>query len=168
MKRAVAMAVASVVAVLVLPGTASAEGGSQRFTLIFRDGESTVVAAGPIAGVGTVVEEEGGTELSFPVTFVFPDGSVSLIVSTVEESFDFDPVSCIVRFELVESYIITGGTGRYDGATGSGTFTGRAILVFPRDEHGNCLGPESDAAPLFSLSVLSGNGSVTIPRATAA
>lgn len=163
------MAVAVVVvAVLALPGTASAKGGSQRFTLIFRDGEGTVVAAGPISGVGTIVEEEGGTESSFPVTFVFPGGSVFLTVSGVEESFDYDPVSCIVRFELVESYIITGGTGRYDGATGSGTFTGRAILVFPRDAHGNCLGPESGASPLFSLSVLLGRGSVTIPQATAA
>lgn len=168
MKRAVAMALGLGVAVLGLAAPASAETANQRFHLVFRGDESTVVAAGPIRGVGAVVDQEGGSESSFPVAFVFPDGTVFLTVTTVEESFDFNPVACVVRVSLVEDFEITGGTDRYGGATGSGRFTGRGTLLLQRDAEGNCLGPESGAQPVFAVSVLRGTGYVTLPQAAAA
>ncbi len=163
MKKAVAMALGTVICVLGVTPTASAETGNQRFKLVFRGEQSTVVASGPITGAGTVVDQEGGNETSFPVAFVFPDGTVFLTVTTVDESFDFDTTTCIGRLNLVEHFEITGGTDRYRGASGTGTFVGRAIVIFPRDSEGNCLRPESGVEPTFSFSVLTGTGDVAVP-----
>lgn len=168
MKRIVAMVLALGVAVFGLGAPASAETSNQRFRLVFRGDESTVVAAGPIRGIGSVVDQEGGSESSFSVAFVLPDGTVFLTVTTVEESFDFDPVACVVRVRLVEDFEITGGTGRYRGATGSGRFTGHGMVILQRDADGSCLSPESGAEPVVSVSVLKGTGDVTLPQAAAA
>lgn len=163
MKKTVALLLGLSISVLGSAGTASAATGSQRFQLVFRGEHSTVVAAGPITGVGTVVDREGGDDGSFLVSFVLADGTVDVTVTPVEETFDFNSRACVGHLRIVEAFEVTGGTGPYQEATGTGTFAGRGTFIFPRDARGGCLGPDAGVAPTLAVSVLSGTGQVTVP-----
>lgn len=91
------------------------------------DTTRTVVASGPITGIGSVVVGQDvagpkGTRIA-NTTWVFDDGSVFVTLTYTFRS-SFDSRSCVARSYLRGTWRITGATGQYAGATGSGTFSG--------------------------------------------
>jgi hypothetical protein len=153
--------------------TALAETGTQRFhstyagPFSFADPpERSVVAVGPIQGRGYVqfVSEGPGPEPGTFVTtteHVFPDGSVFVTVTSTGE-MRFNEHACIAFNTGRGTWVITGGTGAYTGATGQGTFASRNILSGERTPDG------CPAEPDHLISNVRLVGTVTVPDDRAA
>ncbi len=131
MTRTLLAAVTSGLVLLSLAGTASAATTGPQTFFVYAAGPPdtarTVVASGPITGVGSVVLGQdvagpGGTRIA-NTTWVFRDGSLFVTLTYTFQS-SFDSRSCVAASHLRGTWRITGGTGRYAGATGSGTFSG--------------------------------------------
>ena len=130
----------------------------QRFRLIFRGDPAQVpgmvVAQGPITGVGAV-HVTGGSATSFTVRYDLPDGNLFLTVSPTSQNFEPNPTSCSARITSTATVLITGGTGSFSGASGTGSATSRARVMWPR-ERGECLifqGPPIRGIELVKVTV---------------
>ena len=61
------------------------------------------------------------------------------------------------------TYTITGGTGRYAGATGKGSYTEKRLLVGQRNRAGQCLsGPNSMPQSVTATAVMV--GTINLPN----
>lgn len=140
---------------LVVAGPAmAATSGDQTFTIVGEDNTGTVVASGPITGVGTDVETSDTTD-----TFVFDAGSITIShIDNPGGTQSFNPTTCIGRGTFTGNYTITSGTGAYANATGSGTYSGRFFFVGDRDETGQCA--EEGGFSFFTVRV---SGTTTLP-----
>lgn len=69
------------------------------------------------------------------------------------ETFCYDAVTTMYSF--IGQFVVTGGTGKYQGATGSGTFNGTAkhLFLYPADTTGRYFGEETGTF----------DGTVTLP-----
>ena len=126
---------------------------------------SLVSATGPIRGVGTetqtYVDTPDGEAVQF--TWHFRTGTVTG-VAVEDYDLSFDPISCTAKATGTGTWTITGGTGAYAGATGSGTFVEHGNLVGARDRNGVCQGPDSGVTPKLSASNLHGTGNASLSR----
>ncbi len=108
-------------------------------------GPGTVIGRGVITGVG--VEENNRFDLppgsTFQVTFHFPEGDLYMDVVPGPPQVDFNPNSCVTRITLHPTTTVTGGTGAYEGASGSGTATSHILVIAGRAEDGSCLSPSA-------------------------
>jgi hypothetical protein len=123
-------------------------------------GASPVVAGGPAVVTGTEhfqMMTTSGTASSFPViaygvfttpgvdhesggpgaTFVFPGGTVKVKHTNGTGPQSFNPKTCLLQVTLRGTYTITGGTGKYKGISGHGTFTAQ-ILGIGAKSKGSC------------------------------
>lgn len=149
-------------------GSAAAESGRQTFVLSQLPGEDQirVTAAGPIRGVGVdvvvnEVEDEETGVITAEDRFEFPEGSVFVTSRvTVMSPFSVDPRTCVGRVDGTASYQITGGTGRYVGATGSGTGTFRIVAVLGRNPDGSCSEEQEDEVAHIFIVRLAGVATV--------
>lgn len=131
-----------VVALFGWTGAASAQTGPQRFVLYQGpdDEHFTVYASGPISGVGTDfllaqgVDASGRTQRMTET--VFPEGSTFNTLTVQENSLAFDPRTCVARITGRSHLDITGGTGAYEGVTGTGEVAFQAISVGERTPEG--------------------------------
>jgi hypothetical protein len=156
MMKRVAMAVAAATTVAaVWAGTAVGLSGSQRFTLRFTGsggGGGTVYAAGPISGTGSDVVINDNTD-----RFVFTGGSVTVTHQTTNSSDSFDPRSCRGTHRETGNYQIAGGTGKYAGASGNGTYSLWASFRSTRTASGCSHGGESGTG------VVTARGTTSLP-----
>lgn len=116
----------------------AATSGSQRFTLLLREGSDatscTLIASGPISGVGTCGVDEG--EDGDVTHVVLPTGTFDLVVTTVTQSRQANSTVCVFQFTTTETFTISGGTGSYANAAGAGTSTSRGIFTSPHTPTG--------------------------------
>ncbi len=91
-------------------------------------GEFAGSGAGP-TGAGTCVRSFTGV-----VTFVTPNGDSLTTSSTGTETCSSDPSI----YAETATFTITGGTGRFAGATGSGTWTGINFVTSNTCSSGSC------------------------------
>ena len=143
MTRRLLAVVVAVAALLGPAASARAETGTQRFTLYQAPGEEnfTVYAAGPISGVGTDYLLDEGVDPTTGATqrrteTVFPEGSTFNTLTVRQNTLSFDPRTCVARVVGTSHLEITGGTGAYEGVTGSGEVTFQAIVVGERTPEG--------------------------------
>ena len=118
-------------------GTIVASGVSGARTVI----TSVVVAQGVFRGAGRIVEVPSLPTDPDNVSrddLVFPEGTMHLVSTTVGASFSLSPRSCQFTLTLQQTGEITGGTGQFAAATGSGTGTVRARGLLPRNPDGSC------------------------------
>ena len=163
-RRVLAVAVVGGVAMLGFPGTAMASTDVQHFTVITLDGApGTVVATGSLI-YGAGVEENTRALVPpgspFQVTFTFAEGQLIHTVVPGLPQIDADPVSCVTRIVQHPTTFVTGGTGVFAGATGTGTATRQRTVVAGRDATGACLPPT--APPIFALSIIESNMTLTL------
>jgi hypothetical protein len=113
--------VVAAVGVVGLQGTASsAPLVKQNFTLTSdnpNEPGGTVVASGAINAVGEDVVISDTED-----HFVFPDGTLTIIHAPVRDKEHFNDKNCKSSFKETGTYIISAGTGLYEGVTGSGTY----------------------------------------------
>ena len=163
-KRVLAGAVVGGVAMLGFPGTAMASTVDQDFRVINLDGEpGTVVATGSLI-YGAGVEENTRPLVPpgspFQVTFTFAEGQLIHTVVPGASQIDADPVTCVTRIVSHPTTFVTGGTGVFAGATGTGTATTRRMVVAGLDATGACLPPT--APPILALGIIESNMTLTL------
>jgi hypothetical protein len=142
----------AVVGIVGQEGTASsAPLVKQNFTLTSEDPEEpggTVVASGAINAVGEDVVISDTED-----QFVFPDGTLTIIHAPVRSKEHFNEHTCTASFKETGTYVISEGTGQYEGVTGSGTY--RVAGRFQSD----C---ESEPTGSFTITA---RGSINLPDA---
>ena len=157
------------VALASLSGLASAETASPQVFAVYAVGAPatprTVVAAGVINGVGTVIiggsqPGPGGTFIQ-QTTWVFPEGSLFVTLTYTATTIN-DAQSCSSTSYLTGTWQITGGTGRYTGASGGGTISGPNSAYFARDAEG------CTSTPYLVATYFLYQGTVALAQATAA
>ena len=101
---------------------------------------SVVVASGALNAVGT--DQYAPSQPGDPAnvdrdTFVFPHGTLSSMVT--KQVDQMTPLNaCTVALKMAGTFQINGGTGAYQGAHGSGTFTQQGIGFGAHLPSGGC------------------------------
>ncbi len=140
-------------------GPAAADApANQRFTATFTSTGGSqppvrVIASGLINAVGTDVTVTSDGDAGSTEMFVFP-GQGTLFVTVTNNpggSQTFDPRSCVSRFSGTQTLNITGGTGRFVGASGTLMGTERGTFVAQRTAQG-CSQDEAPRAATFIAS----------------
>ena len=101
-------------------GTASsASPAKQTFTITsdMNDTGGTVTATGAITATGDDVVVSDTED-----RFVFPDGSLTINHTLGRHKEHVNDNTCTATVRETGTYLITNGTGRYHGASGSGTY----------------------------------------------
>ncbi len=161
MKRRALWLLVAVVVLVGHPAPAWAQ-GNQRFigvSTIPGGNTGTVVATGPITGVGTFVLPEGQGPGPLPAEFIFTEGTVFVTIVPNPPAIDFNPQTCLVLIRTSGTFEVTGGTGRFGGASGGGAFAGRAVVLLARGPQGEC---QPEAEPQFFFAVVDNTGNVTL------
>jgi hypothetical protein len=138
-------------------GTIVASGVSGARTVI----SSVVVAKGVFRGVGRIVEVPSLPTDPDNVSrddLVFPEGTMHLVSTTVGASFSLNPHSCLFKLTLQQTGEITGGTGQFAAATGSGTGTVSAQGLLPRNPDGSC---STTQLPLHEVDMIASSGTLS-------
>lgn len=161
MRRMALAMVAMVLAVTGLAGPATAQtAADQRFEIVFSgesvntQDEARVVGVGPIRGTGIayLVGSTHQPDGSFVDTYrvELRKGSFVTTVTGANDSFSLDPRSCLLRLTASGTFIISDGTGAYQGVEGGGTFAFRLVQVLDRGPDG--CGEEGQGVGVASLS----------------
>lgn len=135
--------------------------GPQTWTVLSRNGEPTrVVASGVINSAGTVkdfltLHLDTGTFDNFAVQ-TFPEGTL-LYHGQGTAVLQVDPLTCVGKGRFVGPFVITGGTGAYEGATGSGVAIGDLTFIFTRTPTG------CSTTPVQTWGVAQATGTLTLP-----
>lgn len=137
---------------------------NQKFTIIkLGPGPGSVVATGVINGFGQETDNASQVPRGRPFSSVttFADGDLtSTIIYDGPPDVRFDTTTCVTRVGLTDHFVVTGGAGRYAGATGVGTDDVHVTEVAGRRPDGTCLGP--DTPPVFSLTIVRSTGTITL------
>lgn len=128
-----AIAVSGVAVASAAPHTARAA-GIEKFQLM-----STSATSSKLSIIGTGVFTAGGVDHSGNKvdTAVFPGGSFKIVHSKGTGSQAFNPKTCLMTIQQHGTYKLTGGTGKYAGIRGSGTYR-LSILVVSARSGGKC------------------------------
>ena len=169
MRRSLVAVMTACVAFGSLSGLAHAETAMPQVFVVYAvGGPSTprsVVAAGAIDGVGMVIvggEQPGpGGSSVAQTTWVFPEGSL-FVTLTYTATTTNDQQSCSSSSHLTGTWRITGGTGRYSGASGGGTISGPISTYFTRSAQG------CTSTPYLMVTYFVYQGTVALAQPTAA
>jgi hypothetical protein len=166
-KRSVLAAFVAGLALLGSPGAAvAATSGRVDFTTVkVGINPGTVVARGLInaAGVETNNRHLLPPGTPFQVVDSFPLGDI-LITATptgAPQIVSFNPTTCVTTMILRTSVLVTGGTGAYAGASGTGAGVANRTVVSGRSANGTCL-PLSQPS-VFELSNVQSYANLTLP-----
>jgi len=123
-------------AALVLAGTAApadahpaASSASETVSIVFAGAPGkpgTVIAYGAVTDIGTITPTDGDVD-----TYVFPDGTLAVRLSVSTTVGYPRPPSCVTTFRSTGTFLVVGGTGRFAGASGSGTASDAGFTAGP-------------------------------------
>jgi hypothetical protein len=137
---------------------AAATTGAQTFTFVYigNGDTATVAGAGPIQGSGgsVVLTDDGQGNGIDKVTF--KKGTFFVDHQDTSTTRSFNEKTCIARFSGTGTYTLSGDTGAYAGATGSGTYSYRGTFFGTRTATG-C----SDNGTV--ITVVKATGTTTLP-----
>lgn len=146
------------------PDAAHPADNSQRFVMSYAtvhgtDSPTSVTAAGPIHGQGSIVdtpirETPHGVILRSVMTL--PDGSVTLRADE-EYSVKMDERTCTATNIGRGTWRVVSGTGAYEHTTGKGTFVRSTFIVGAFGDDGACLGRSAMPTAETGTLVLTGS-----------
>ena len=140
MRTTMFAATAAAAAILAVTADATAATPPRSETLSFMDASSTsevfaVIANGAFTDAGTVLINGPGKH---PGTMRLSHGTIRTKAQfTQAPRLDANPTTCFVTDRSAGTLKLLGGTGAYEGITGSGTFTQSASEIVPRSD-GKC------------------------------
>lgn len=163
-RKLLSIAVVGGLTLLGTPGEAVAATADHQFRIIkLGANPGTVIAQGPFYGAGTETNTRHQVPLGSPftVTFSFAHGDLYLNAAPAPPRIEADPVTCVTRITLQVRNDITGGTGVYAGATGTGSGTSNITQIRGRAADGSCLPLSSP--PIFELANVRAVETLTLP-----
>ena len=169
MLTATGLAATAAVTALALPAGASpvtarpaAITGTQHFQAMVTSATATkapLIGYGVITAPGTDRINVNGTD-----TFVFPGGSflVKHAPSKGATKQSFNAKTCLMQISQKGTFKISGGTGKYKGASGSGTYALSIIAIGPKLKSGAC-NPSQEAVPVAWQQEIQAVGQIKLP-----
>jgi len=150
------LAATAAVTALALPAGASpataqaaspAGGGTQHFQMMTTSAtsnKSSLIAYGVLTAPGTDRQNPNGTD-----TFIFAGGTLGIKHTPAKggDKQSFNGKTCLMQLTEKGTFKVTGGTGKYKGTTGSGTYLLSIIAIGPKLKSGAC-NPSQNAVPL--------------------
>ena len=152
--------VAAIVAMALLVASSApasaAPTGTERLTLTTTNfnpvaASGTVVATGPVSGKGTFAQTPGDV---FEIVVDLPQGRLFLVVEDTSRTVNTNERACLVTFNGGGSVVVTGGTGAFAGASGSGTHSWRGSTGFPKNADRTCNWNAAPRAFIITTAVL--------------
>ena len=140
------------------PASAAAVTGIEHVQIM-----STSTAASPLAStiVWGPVTAAGVDHMGNTVdTIVFPGGSWRIRHSAGTGPQSFNPKTCLLLVNQHGTYTILGGTGKYKGISGHGTYQVSIVSIFAKTRKGAC---SQTAPPVAFHQVINASGPVSLP-----
>jgi hypothetical protein len=122
---------------------------------------SVVIAKGAFSGVGRIVEVPNLPTDPDNVSrddLVFASGSMHLVSTNLDVNVSVNPRSCVATATIQQTGEITGGTGQFAHATGSGTGTVSGPAVLARNPDGSC---NFEHVPLHEVDMFTSTGTLS-------
>ena len=129
------------------PAVAATEAQDQRFLLIQKSdggqGELQVFATGPIFGFGTAkADQPSPATAAAPAdsfTLTFGAGTVTYkVTQTADTVIESTAPACVEYATVDGTFTISGGTGAYAKASGTGTIEGSLLRISAAEPAGTC------------------------------
>ena len=129
------------------PVAASAAGGAEHMQMMTTSPTATktsLIAYGALTAAGIDKQNANGTD-----TLIFSGGTIGLKHTPAKggDKQSFNNKTCLLQFTEKGTYKVTGGTGKYKGVTGSGTYLLNIIGIGPKLKSGAC-NPSQNAVPV--------------------
>jgi hypothetical protein len=164
MTAAVAAAAVGAVALAGPAGASASAGvsGTEHFQIISASATPTkagVILNGAFATAGVDHISTSSADTSADL-FVLPGGSFQVVHTGKRGTQTFNPKSCFYGFSQPGTYKLSGGTGKYKGISGHGTYTVSGIGLSPKLKNGKC---NPNAVATAQQIVFRGSGSVKLP-----
>ena len=167
---ATGLAAGAAVTALALPAGATqiaagpAVSGTQHFQMMNTSTKQNIttnplIAYGVITAAGTDHENANGTD-----TFSFPGGSLGVKHTPAKGGTkqSFNTKTCLFTYSEKGTFKVTGGTGKYKRASGSGTYTLSAIGIGPKLKSGAC-NPSQTASAAGQQQIVQITGKIALP-----
>lgn len=163
MRKILASAVTAAAAVTVIGGAGLAAASThtgvsgtehlQLMTTSATSPTSSIIASGVFTAPGV---DHSGNKVD---TVAFPGGSLQIVHSNGTGSQHFDPTTCLMTVTRHGTYKLQGGTGKYAGISGSGTYQFTGLGIGARSG-GKCV---QDQPPVAWHQVINASGPVSLP-----
>jgi hypothetical protein len=168
MAAMVGAAVAAVVGLAVPAGASSIAArpasvtGAEHFQAMTTSGTATkqgVIVWGVVTAYGVDHENNSSAATSTDL-FTFAGGSFKVIHTTKKQSQTVNAKACFFHFTASGTFKLSGGTGKYKGISGKGTFAINGFGFGPKTKSGAC---NENANPVAYQQLIDANGTVTLP-----
>lgn len=164
MRKIMTSALAAAAAAVVVGGTGlamasthTAVSGAENFQMMTTSvsGSPSVIASGLFTQAGVDHEDQQNNT----ATFVFSNGTVKVKHSAGTGQQSLNPKTCLLTINFHGTYKLVGGTGKYAGITGSGTYK-LNILSIGAKSGGTC---SKTQPPVAFHQVINASGTATLP-----
>jgi hypothetical protein len=139
------------------PSGAAAVTGTEHVQIISTSPTSplaSVIVWGPVTAAG--VDHQGNTV----DTVVFPGGTWKVQHSNGTGPQTFNPKTCLFTANQHGTFKVLGGTGKYKGISGHGTYTVSVVGIGAKTKKGAC---SQTAAPVAQHVVVNASGPIKLP-----
>ena len=140
----------------------SAVTGAEHFQAMSTSATATtqgVIAYGLFTAYGVDHENNSNAATSTDL-FTFAGGSFKVTHTTKKQSQTVNVKACFYRYTASGTFKLSGGTGKYKGISGKGTFALSAMGFGPKTKSGAC---NENANPIVAQQVINANGTVRLP-----
>jgi hypothetical protein len=142
---------------IAVAGTHAPAAKTESFQMMTTSGTASsfsVIATGAFTAPGVDHESQSGNT----GTFVFANGTVKVRHSRGRGQQSFNPKTCLLTINEHGTYRLTGGTGKYAGISGAGTYKLNILGIAARSG-GKC---SQTKPPLAFHQVINASGSVKL------
>jgi hypothetical protein len=115
-----------------------------------------LIAYGVLTAAG--VERDGAHNTG---TVTFSNGTIKLKHDNGTGSQSFNAKTCLMQINVHGKYTVTGGTGKYAGVTGHGTYTVSILAIGPKTKSGACSNSQT-VPPIAFQQVVDTTGTITL------
>ena len=160
-------AAAAAVTGLVMAGPAGASPASPASAAAVTTGHVQIMTTSATSPTASVIAWTAGTATAgvdhtgnTVDTLVFPGGTWRVKHSAGTGPQSFNPKTCLMLLNLHGTYTILGGTGKYKGISGHGTYQLSIVALGAKTKKGAC---SQTAPPVAQHQVVNASGPIKLP-----
>jgi hypothetical protein len=155
MKRVLWGSLVGLAGLVVAPAIASASptSGTEHFQLTAVNAQPGAILARGVFAASGIDYSKDNRDLA-----VFSDGAFTIHHPGGAFHSSLNKKTCLVTFTFTGSYTINNGYGRFQGISGSGTYSGRETGVLPRNANGTC---DMNSQPFSTVQRIDAHGPVS-------